>query len=81
MRDDFTLIDDAEATFFASNRPITCVYITTKAPGSSYYFPDMLKAISRAKDELVTPDDYMQMAQQMLAQAQEAEAQQELRRP
>src|SRR5207253_2917760 len=33
------------------------------------YFPDFLKAISRAKDELVSPQQYQDLAQRMLEQA------------
>ena len=38
-------------------------------PSPAYYFPDILKAISRAKDELVTPEQYYQLAQSMLQEA------------
>ena len=40
----------------------------------AYYFPDMLKAISRAKDELVSPEQYMSLAQAMLREAHDEEA-------
>ncbi len=40
----------------------------------AYYFPDMLKAISRAKDELVSPEQYMSLALTMLQEARDEEA-------
>src|SRR6266700_1206235 len=39
----------------------------------TFYFPDILQAISRAKDELVTPEQYRWLAQQMLEWAQDDE--------
>jgi superfamily I DNA/RNA helicase/Zn-dependent peptidase ImmA (M78 family) len=78
MREDFTLIDEAEGYFLLrqqANHLRLRHYQKLQAP--AYYFPDMLKAISRAKDELITPDDYTRLAQQMLEQAQEPEARQE----
>ena len=59
LRADFTLIDDAEAYFILrqqANKMRLRHYQKLQAP--TYYFPDMLKAISRAKDELLSPADY-----------------------
>src|SRR5439155_7232692 len=40
----------------------------------AHYLPDFLKAISRAKDELVTPEQYRQLAHAMLAHADDEAA-------
>src|SRR5436305_6052492 len=48
-------------------------YRNLKSP--SYYFPDILKAISRAKDELVSPEQYRLLALRMLESAADEEAQ------
>ncbi len=78
LREDFTLIDDAEGYVLLrqqANYLRLRHYQKLQAP--AYYFPDMLKAISRAKDELITPNDYMHLAQHMLEQAVEGETRQE----
>lgn len=75
LREDFTLIDEAEGYFLLrqmSNAMHLRHYQKLQAP--AYYFPDMLKAISRAKDELISPEDYAQLAQRMLEQAHDEEA-------
>ncbi len=75
LRTDFTLIDDAEAYFILrqqANKMRLHHYQKLQAP--TYYFPDMLKAISRAKDELLSPIDYAQRAQQLRWEAQDDEA-------
>src|SRR5205807_10545472 len=41
----------------------------------THYFLDILKAISRAKDELVSPTTYTTMAQHMLEQAHDEDSQ------
>ncbi|WP_376795576.1 UvrD-helicase domain-containing protein [Thermogemmatispora sp.] len=71
LRPDFTLVDDAEGYFLlrrlAPRLPLR-YYHHLRQP--TLYFPDILKAISRAKDELVTPERYRQLAERMLEQAQ-----------
>src|SRR6266487_5107717 len=67
LREDFTLIDEAEGYFLLrqmSNAMHLRHYQKLQSP--AYYFPDILKAISRAKDELVSPEEYAQLAQRML---------------
>src|SRR6266849_1677091 len=67
LRSDFTLVDDAEGYFLlrrlAGELPLHH-YQHLQFP--TYYFPDILQAISRAKDELVTPEQYEHLARQML---------------
>ncbi len=74
LREDFTFVDDTEGFFLlrqlARAMPLQH-YRNLKSP--TYYFPEILKAISRAKDELVTPEQYQYLAQQMLEQAQNDE--------
>ncbi len=75
LRPDFTLLDEAEGYFLLrqqANQMNLRHYQNLHAP--AYYFPDMLKAISRAKDELVSPEQYMHLAQTMLQEAQDEEA-------
>ncbi len=75
LRPDFSLIDEAEGYFLLrqqANQMNLRHYQNIHAP--AYYFPDMLKAISRAKDELVSPEQYMSLAQSMLREAHEEEA-------
>ncbi len=75
LRPDFTLIDEAEGYFLLqqqANQMHLRHYQNIHAP--AYYFPDILKAISRAKDELVSPEQYMSLAQTMLREAQDEEA-------
>ncbi len=75
LRPDFSLIDEAEGYFLLrqqANQMNLRHYQNIHAP--AYYFPDMLKAISRAKDELVSPEQYMRLAQTMLREAQDEEA-------
>ncbi len=77
LREDFTLIDEAEGYFLLrqmSNEMHLRHYQKLQAP--TYYFPDILKAISRAKDELISPEEYAQLAQKMLEQADNEETQQ-----
>src|SRR5581483_7904278 len=66
LRRDFTLIDEAEGYFLLrqqSNKMRLRHYHKLQSP--TYYFPDILKAISRAKDELVSPEEYAALAQRM----------------
>ena len=75
LRAGFTLIDEAEGYFLLrqiANKLRLRHYQKLQAP--TYYFPDMLKAISRAKDELVSPAAYTLLAQQMKEQARDEEA-------
>ncbi|MEO8973858.1 MAG: UvrD-helicase domain-containing protein, partial [Ktedonobacteraceae bacterium] len=74
LRTDFSLIDEAEGYFMlrrlANELPLQHY---RNLPSPAYYFPDILKAISRAKDELVTPEQYYQLAQAMLQKIQQGE--------
>jgi superfamily I DNA/RNA helicase/CRISPR/Cas system-associated exonuclease Cas4 (RecB family) len=76
LRPDFTVIDDTEGYFLlrqlAGEMPLYH-YRNLKSP--AYYFPDILKAISRAKDELVSPEQYRLLALRMLEGASDEEAQ------
>lgn len=70
LRQDFALVDDAEGYFLlrslAGNLPLNH-YQNLFDPGSP--FSDFLKAISRAKDELITPAHYRELALVMHTQA------------
>jgi ATP-dependent DNA helicase UvrD/PcrA len=70
LRPDFRLIGDAEGYFLlrrvANALPLEH-YLPLSAP--ALYFPDLLRAISRAKDSLIDPDDYATTAQEMSALA------------
>ena len=76
LRPDFTVIDETEGYFLlrqlAGEMPLYH-YRNLKSP--AYYFPDILKAISRAKDELVSPEQYRLLALRMLESAADEEAQ------
>ncbi|HVB74684.1 MAG TPA: UvrD-helicase domain-containing protein [Ktedonobacteraceae bacterium] len=78
LRLDFAFIDDAEGYFLlrriAGELPLHH-YQNLAYPAAS--FPDILGAISRAKDELATPAMYRQLAQAMLAQAQNEKQQEQ----
>src|SRR6266568_904914 len=67
---DFTFVDDAEGYFLllrlANELPLRH-YQNLNTP--TYHFPAILKGISRAKDELVSPLEYKWLAQRMLQQA------------
>jgi DNA helicase II / ATP-dependent DNA helicase PcrA len=78
LREDFTLLDEAEGYFLLRQQASQLrLRHYQKLQTPAYYFPDMLKAISRAKDELVTPDDYAHQAQEMFELAQTPEERQE----
>jgi superfamily I DNA/RNA helicase/CRISPR/Cas system-associated exonuclease Cas4 (RecB family) len=70
LRQDFACIDDAGGYFLllrlADKLPLRH-YQNLFTPTS--HFPDFLKGISRAKDELVTPQAYKRLALRMLEQA------------
>jgi superfamily I DNA/RNA helicase len=76
LRTDFGLIDEAEGFFLLrqiANQMRLRHYQQLWSP--THYFPDILKAISRAKDELVSPAAYTTLAQSMLEQAQDEDSQ------
>ena len=74
LRADFTLIDEAEGYFMLRQvSPEMRLHHYQNLHMPTLYFTDMLKAISRAKDELVSPAAYAQLAQQMVANAQNDE--------
>jgi DNA helicase-2/ATP-dependent DNA helicase PcrA len=75
LRPAFTLLDETEGYFLLrqlAGRMQLFHYRNLQSP--AYYFPDFLKAIARAKDELVTPERYQRLAQTMLEQAHDAES-------
>ncbi len=75
LRPDFALVDETEGYFLLrqlAREMRLSQYRNLASP--AYYFPDFLKAISRAKDELVTPEQYQQLAQRMLEQAHDEES-------
>ncbi len=78
LRQDFAFIDDAEGYFLllrlAAELPLHH-YQNLNTP--TYYFPAILSAISRAKDELVTPAEYKRLALLMQEQASTGEEIQE----
>jgi superfamily I DNA/RNA helicase len=67
LRPDFRLIGEAEG-YFLLRRAVNTLplqhYLPLTAP--ALYFPDLLRAISRAKDSLIEPEDYSATAQTML---------------
>ncbi|GCE04265.1 UvrD-helicase domain-containing protein [Dictyobacter aurantiacus] len=77
LRPDFTLIDEAEG-YLILRRQANAMrlhhYRLLQTP--THYFPDMLKAIARAKDELVTPEQYAILARTMRLQAGDDEKEQ-----
>lgn len=76
LRSDFALIDEAEGYFLLrqlANQMHLHHYQQLWSP--THYFPDILKAISRAKDELVSPTAYSTMAQNMFTQAPDEDSQ------
>src|SRR5712691_6117320 len=75
LRPDFALVDETEGYFLLrqlAREMQLSQYRNLASP--AYYFPDFLKAISRAKDELVTPEQYQQLAQRMVEQALDEES-------
>lgn len=74
LRDDFTLIDEAEGHYILQQQTDTLrLRHYQKLYSPTFHFSDLLKVISRAKDELVTPDEYAQLAQSLRAQATDEE--------
>src|ERR1051326_6289280 len=75
LRPDFALVDDTEGYFLLrqmAREMRLSHYRNLTSP--AHYFPDFLKAISRAKDELVTPEQYELLARGMLEEARDEEA-------
>lgn len=74
LRADFALVDESEG-YFILCREATHTHLQHywNIANPAFYFPHILRAISRAKDELVTPDDYRRLAQLMLEQAGDEE--------
>lgn len=66
LRPDFRLIGEAEG-YFLLRRVVNSLplrhYLPLTAP--ALYFPDLLRAISRAKDSLIEPEDYAATASAM----------------
>lgn len=81
LRPGFALVDDAEGYFLlrrlGARLPLRHYQNLVNPPAN---FPHILSAISRAKDELVTPAQYRQLAQAMLDSARNAEDEQEVER-
>jgi DNA helicase-2/ATP-dependent DNA helicase PcrA len=74
LREDFTLIDEAGGYFILRQQaPALHLRHYQKLQAPAYYFPDMLKAIARAKDELVSPEKYAELARCMQEQAHNEE--------
>ena len=70
LRPDFRLVTQAEGYFLlrtACARLPLVHYQPIAAP--TQYFPELLGAISRAKDELAAPEDYARAAESMTARA------------
>lgn len=72
LRQNFELIDDAEGYFLLQS-------LAEKLPLKHYhnlhnpanFFRDFLQAISRAKDELISPERYQELAYEMYTQAKD----------
>jgi len=74
LRSNFALIDDAEGYFLLQSMAAELrLNHYQKLQNPAAPFRDFLKAISRAKDELVTPARYRELAAAMLAQAADEE--------
>ncbi|HZS76343.1 MAG TPA: ATP-dependent helicase [Ktedonobacteraceae bacterium] len=74
LRKDFAFVDEAEGYFLLRRLAAELSlhhYQNLNNPTAN--FPALLSAISRAKDELVTPAKYRELAQQMLSEAGEDE--------
>ncbi|HLI07899.1 MAG TPA: UvrD-helicase domain-containing protein [Ktedonobacteraceae bacterium] len=73
LRPNFALVDETEGYFLLRQQArLMRLQHYRNLSYPDLYFPAMLKAISRAKDELVTPEQYRVLAEEMLRQAQEA---------
>jgi superfamily I DNA/RNA helicase len=67
LRPDFRVIGEAEG-YFLLRRVASGLHLQHYMPltAPALYFPDLLRAISRAKDSLIEPEDYAATAQTML---------------
>lgn len=67
LRPDFRVIGEAEG-YFLLRRAASGLHLQHYMPltGPALYFPDLLRAISRAKDSLIEPEGYAATAQEML---------------
>lgn len=77
LRPNFALVDETEGYFLLRQQARSMRlqhYRNLSYP--DLYFPALLKAISRARDELVSPEQYRVLAEAMLKQAQDEEARQ-----
>lgn len=77
LRQNFALVDETEGYFLLRQQARAMRlrhYRNLSYP--DLYFPALLKAISRARDELVSPEQYRALAEAMLKQAQDDEARQ-----
>jgi superfamily I DNA/RNA helicase/CRISPR/Cas system-associated exonuclease Cas4 (RecB family) len=81
LRPDFLLVGPTDGYFLlrslVGQLPLT-YYQPVTAP--SHYYPDLLAAIARAKDELVGPVDYAALAEVALTRARTAEDQEKAER-
>lgn len=70
LRPDFRLVSEVEG-YFLLRRLTADLSLNHYQPlaAPAQYFPDLLAAISRAKDELVEPEEYARLAQGMAASA------------
>ncbi len=71
LRPDFRLITNVEG-YFVLRRIVNRAPLTHYTPlsGPKMYFKDLLDAISRAKDDLITPDEYRASAEALASAAQ-----------
>jgi DNA helicase-2/ATP-dependent DNA helicase PcrA len=70
LRPDFRVLGEAEG-YFLLRRIASGLHLQHYMPltAPALYFPDLLRAISRAKDSLIEPEDYAATAQTMLEAA------------
>ncbi|HEX5159701.1 MAG TPA: ATP-dependent helicase [Ktedonobacterales bacterium] len=70
LRPDFRVIGEAEG-YFLLRRVASGLHLQHYMPltAPALYFPDLLRAISRAKDSLIEPEDYAATVQTMLNEA------------
>ncbi len=77
LRPNFALVDETGGYFLLRQQARSLrLQHYRNLPYPDLYFPALLKAISRAKDELVSPEQYRVLAEEMLKQAQDDEARQ-----
>jgi superfamily I DNA/RNA helicase/CRISPR/Cas system-associated exonuclease Cas4 (RecB family) len=70
LRPDFRVIGEAEG-YFLLRRVASGLHLQHYMPltAPALYFPDLLRAISRAKDSLIEPEEYATTAQTLLDEA------------